>query len=209
MNLDNLWPLRLSIALLPLCLLAPPSFADAGDTLFPGAGANLSTPYDTQDVFGSGAPGLVDANGVPIGNTNQPVLGESHPGWGANQVNYGTNIPGPINDYPDWSTQTQRSAGNGPNQRHQFPVGVRGGLPQTTTRLIAPLNDQVQQTPSIGASNFEGRHTFGFKDEGDQQYLGVRANFKGLTPQSGGTLPSTSTGSVGLKVTEGDHLSQF
>jgi hypothetical protein len=200
MKLANFWPLLLPLGILPFSL-APASWADTADTMFPGTASASS--FNTQSVFGSGAVGNVDSNGVPIGNYSQPVLGESNPGWGADQVNSGTSIPGPISDYPNWSSQTSRYGGNAPNMPHQQPIGVRGGLPQTTTRLIAPLNKLVQMSNPISTSGFEGQHSFGFSGGGDQSYTGVTSTSKGVAPQSGGDLPATSTGSVGLSITDG------
>ncbi|PWU01016.1 MAG: hypothetical protein C5B53_03340 [Candidatus Melainabacteria bacterium] len=206
MKISHSWPLgplAFLLAVSAICFATSPSWgADPGNVLFGNDNVAPSSNFDGDDIFGSGAVGETDANGKPIGNLGNPgVLGESHPGWGANQVNGGNFIPGPINDYPNWSTVGRRYGGNGPNERHQFPIGVRGGVPETSTKLIAPMNNLM--TGSAQGSGFEGQHTFGFSGDQSQEYLGVRSTAKGVSPQSGGSLQPTGTGAVNVNITDG------
>jgi hypothetical protein len=204
MKLFDYWPLgplALALAVSTICSLAPACWANQG--LFGNANVAPVSNFDGDDIFGSAATGNVDpTTGLPVGNVTPGVLGESHPGWGANQLNGGGAIPGPVNDYPGWcSTVGQRYGGNGPNVRHQFPIGINGGLPETSTRLNAPLNNLM--TGSAEGSGFEGQHTFGFSGDRSAEYLGVTSTQKGVAPQSGGPLPATGTGAVNVNVTDG------
>jgi hypothetical protein len=211
MKLFDSWPfgpIALSFVITATFAVPLPSWAEAGNALFGNGNGTSTSGFDEQFESDSRSRGNIDpTTGYPVGNVTPGVLGESNPGWGANQVNTGNFIPGAINDYPNWSSSGSasggaiRSGGNGPNQRHQFPIGVRGGVPETSTKLIAPTNDLANGKAE--GSGFEGQHSFGFTGDQYDQYRGVRSNYKGVAPQSGGSLPPTGTGAVNVSVTDG------
>src|SRR5258707_285528 len=92
--------LVLAIAVLPACL-SPAQALDPNNqdqVMFPGEGLRAATPFDTDSVFGSSAPGNMDEFGNQFGNAPRPVAGETHPRSGALQVNTAPGIPGRISD---------------------------------------------------------------------------------------------------------------
>ena len=209
MKLPNSW-LIAPVALLSWCWLTSASWAANPDALFPGVNGAPSE-YDMTndgDAYGCGNPGNIDpVTGEQLGNLGNPgILGERYVGY-ATKENGGNFIPGQISDYANWaSTKGFRYSGNGPNVRHQFPIG-RGGLKDTSSNPIAPTNDLVKNTPPI-TSNFDGGpHTFGFGGgdaDSDKPYKGVTATHNGVpVPNTGVSLPKTSLGSCGVTVTDG------
>lgn len=153
---------------------------------------NGPNSFDMGSFYGSGSPGVQS-------NTSIGVQGESHPYAGAGQVNQAGPLRDlPISDYPNWSSEAQRSATNGANVPHQQPIGTRGGLPPTTTKLFG-TDPRYFQNPISS-----GQYSFGYNGNLPELYQGVRNNSHGVMPQGlSDMLPPTSTGSLEINITTG------